>query len=165
MIDPDIKSEVLALVEKLHNSPHDANAFTSLKEELKDVKTMDDMGDDLIPEILAIKEKAGAEGYEAWTLLEAEVRLWHEGPQIGWEVLVGGIAKHPDNGQMLAEIENLNDSDAPVFADGMETLGGLVAEGKFPRDLFDYLCVALEDEEYPEQFELAIQNANEPASS
>lgn len=118
-----------------------------------------------ISKIQEFKKKATGENYT--NLILFETTWWSDfgfgGRQVSWEILFEALMEDQENDALLNAIEELNDADAPTFADGMETIAREVVKGHFSRELFDYLLLVLEDPEYPDALEFAAELANRKA--
>lgn len=150
------------LLKGLHSFENDTELIEELSQLRTDYSIMSALKQEHIAQIRIVKEKTSGNNYSTVTLFEAVWSELHEGPQIAWELLAEALMNDPENDELLETIETLNEciEDAPVFADEMETIAKAVSKGMFPREVFDYLLLALADPNYPEYFELAEKIAN-----
>lgn len=150
------------LIKSLLASPDDAELLDKLSYFFLDEESMNDFGGKHIFNISEIKYKASKPNRSRLALLEAELRMIHQDPQTTWETLAEALIDDPENGKLLAAIEALNEcvEDAPTFADEMESIARRVATDSFPREVFEYLKLALADPDYPDYFELADKIAD-----
>ena len=155
---------IAILLEAMEQYQNDTELIQLLSELRTDYLILTEFKDAQISTIQGFKEKATNENYTNLILFETE--WWSNfgfgGRNTSWEILSEALIKDPENDALLNAIEELNDcvDDAPTFADGMETIGQEVAKGTFPRDVFDYLVLALADPDYPDYFELAEEIAD-----